>query len=108
MKDAKEFSVILVTAPDMKVARQLASGALRAKLAACASLLPKIESHYWWQGKITSSAEVLMIFKTAARKISALEKFILANHPYDTPEFVSLSLAGGTDRYLAWITASLK
>jgi periplasmic divalent cation tolerance protein len=108
VKNAKAFSVVLVTAPDMKVARQLASGALRAKLVACANLLPKVESHYWWQGEITSSAEVLMIFKTTARKISAFEKFILANHPYDTPEFVALPLAGGTDRYLAWVTASLK
>jgi periplasmic divalent cation tolerance protein len=108
VKNAKAFSVVLVTAPDMKVARQLASGALRAKLAACANLLPKVESHYWWQGGITSSAEVLLIFKTTARKTSEFEKFILANHPYDTPEFVVLSLREGTDRYLAWITASLR
>ncbi|HEY0551825.1 MAG TPA: divalent-cation tolerance protein CutA [Verrucomicrobiae bacterium] len=108
MKNAKAFSLVLVTAPDLKVARRLASGALRAKLVACANLLPKIESHYWWQGEITSSAEVLMIFKTTARKISAFEKFILANHPYDTPEFVALSLTGGTSRYIAWIAASLK
>jgi len=92
----------------MKVARQLAWGALRAKLVACANLMPKVESHYWWRGEIASSTEVLMIFKTTARKISAFEKFILANHPYDTPEFVALSLTGGTGRYIAWIAESLK
>lgn len=108
MKTAKTFSVVLITAPDLRIARQLARGALRAKLTACANLVPKIESYYWWQGKIEVSGEVLMIFKTTARKLAALEKFILAHHPYDTPEFVMLPLAAGSVRYLNWIEASVK
>ena len=108
MKNTKAFSVVLVTAPDLRIARQLAAKALRAKLVACANLLPKIESHYWWNGKIASGAEVLLIFKTTARKLSALESFILENHPYDTPEFVVLPVASGAERYLTWIVASLK
>ena len=40
--------------------------------------------------------------------LPALEKFILANHPYDTPEFVVLPITGGSPRYLDWISASLR
>ena len=79
MKTAKLFSVVLVTAPDRKVARKLAQGALRGKLAACANLLPKIESHYWWRNKLEANTEVLILFKTTRRKLAALEKFILKN-----------------------------
>ena len=68
------FALVLVTAPDMKTARRLARAALDARLVACANLLPKIESHYWWQEKIDSSAEVLVIFKTSKTKLDALEK----------------------------------
>ena len=100
--------MVLVTAPDLKTARKLATGAVRARLAACANLLPKIESHYWWQGKLESGAETLLIFKTTRTKLSALEKFILAHHPYDTPEFIALSVAAGNRRYLEWIGASVK
>ena len=107
MKTTKAFVVVLVTAPDIKIARRLARGALRERLVACTNLVPKIESHYWWQGKITSGAEVLLIFKTARRKLIAFERFIIANHPYDTPEFVVLELAGGAKRYLDWINASV-
>jgi periplasmic divalent cation tolerance protein len=108
MKTADKFSAVLVTAPDIKVARKLAQGALREKLVACANIIPKVESHYWWQGKIESGAEVLTVFKTTKAKLPAFEKFILANHPYDTPEFIVLPLTAGSNRYLAWLSASVK
>ena len=80
MKSASRFAVVLVTAPDLKTARALARAALRARLAACANLVPKMESHYWWQGRMESAAEVLVLFKTVKARLSALEKLILAQH----------------------------
>ena len=103
-----KFSLALVTAPDMKTARKLARAALEARLIACANLVPRIESHYWWQGKVDRSAEVLLILKTTASKLAKLEKLILAEHPYDTPEFITLPLTGGNKRYLDWLAASVK
>lgn len=108
MKPAAKFSIVLVTAPDLKTARALAKGALRAKLIACANLVPKIESHYWWQGRVESGAEVLMIMKTLRAKLAALEKLILAKHPYDTAEFLVLPLKAGSQKYLDWMVASCK
>ena len=103
MKSAAIFAIVLVTAPDLKTARALVKGALEARLIACANLVPKIESHYWWQGKIESGAEVLLVLKTQKSKLSALEKLIVARHPYDTPEFLVLPLSAGNKRYLDWL-----
>jgi periplasmic divalent cation tolerance protein len=103
MKPATKFAVVFVTAPDLKTARALAKGALQAHLIACANLIPKIESHYRWQGKIESGAEVLLILKTQKSKLAALEKLILAKHPYDTPEFLVLPLSAGSKKYLEWL-----
>ena len=103
MKPATKFSLVLVTAPDLKTARALARAALTARLIACANLVPKLESHYWWRGKIESGAEVLLILKTRRSRLAALEKLILARHPYDTPEFLALSLNAGSQKYLAWL-----
>jgi periplasmic divalent cation tolerance protein len=94
---------VLVTAPDLKTARRLARAALRRRLAACANLIPGLESHYWWRGKMESAREVLLLFKTRGVHVRNLEKLILAEHPYDTPEFVVLQLTAGTARYLAWL-----
>ena len=51
MKTSKSFRLVLVTAPDLKTARALAKAALVKRLIACANLIPRIESHYWWQEK---------------------------------------------------------
>jgi periplasmic divalent cation tolerance protein len=108
VKPAAKFAVVLVTVPDLKTARALAKGALQARLIACANLIPKIESHYWWQGKIESGAEVLLILKTQKSKLAALEKLILARHPYDTPEFLVLPLSAGNKKYLDWLVTATK
>jgi periplasmic divalent cation tolerance protein len=106
MRSAAKFSLVLVTAPDLKTARALAKAALQAKLAACVNLIPRIESHYWWQGRMESGAEVLLVFKTPRIRLSGLEKLILARHPYDTPEFLALPLVAGNRQYLDWLAAS--
>ncbi len=108
MTKATKFSLVLVTAPNLKTARHLAKIALAVRLVACANIIPKIESHYWWQGKIEFSAEVLIVFKTAKTHLPKLEKMILSKHPYDTPEFVALPLAHGSKRYLQWLAASVR
>ena len=107
MKSAKNFFLILATAPNLKTARKLAKAALEARLIACANLVPKIESHYWWQGKIEFGSEVLILMKTATLQVPKLEALMLSQHPYDTPEIIAVPLVAGTDRYLEWILASL-
>ena len=107
MNGRAKYAVVLVTAPDVKTARKLARAALVARLIACANLIPKIESHYWWQGKIERGAEVLMVLKTTTARVAALEKLIVAWHPYDTPEFLVLPINRGTRRYLDWVDQSV-
>jgi periplasmic divalent cation tolerance protein len=97
------FRIALVTAPDVKTARRLARVALDARLIACANLIPRVESHYRWQGKIERGTEVLLLLKTTAKCATKLEKLIVAEHPYDTPEFIILELRGGNKRYLDWL-----
>ncbi len=99
--------VVLVTAPDLKVARKLARAALKAGLIACANLIPKIESHYRWRGSIESSGEALLILKTTRPRLAALEKLVTTQHPYNTPEFLVLPIASGSRRYLKWLTDSV-
>ena len=108
MKNAAQFALVLLTAPDLKTARKLAKAALLARLIACANLVPRIESHYRWRGKLESGREVLMVLKTTRARLAALEELILAEHPYDTAEFIVLSPQQGAKRYLTWLAESCR
>lgn len=77
--------LVYITAPSLDSARGLAHSLLQARLIACANLLPGIESHYRWQGKLESSAEVLVLAKTHPRHRAEIESFVRAAHPYDIP-----------------------
>jgi periplasmic divalent cation tolerance protein len=99
--------MVLVTAPDLKTARKLARSVLRARLAACVNIIPCIESHYWWQGKLEAGTEVLLILKTTVRRLKGLEVMVIKEHPYDTPEFIAFSISAGNRRYLDWLERSV-
>jgi periplasmic divalent cation tolerance protein len=101
---ATHYAVVLVTAPDLRTARRLAKFVLDDRLVACVNLVPKMESHYWWKGKIESGGETLLIMKTRRSKLAKLEKTIKSRHPYETPEFLVLPLQAGSKAYLGWIS----
>jgi len=100
---AARFCLVLITAPNPRVARRLATAALAARLIACANLVPQIESHYWWRGKIERSGEVLMICKTRRSLVGRLATLVRALHPYETPEVLIVPLTAGSVAYLAWL-----
>lgn len=106
MRAQGKYSVVLVTAPDRATARRLARAALQARLIACANLVP-IESHYWWEGEIESGKEILLALKTTAARLKALERLIVSEHPYDTPEFIVIPVTQGNRRYLNWLATSV-
>ncbi len=95
--------IVLVTAPNAGTSKQLARRALSKHLAACANILPAVESHYWWQGKLESAGECLILFKTVRRHLELLQSLVEKEHPYEVPEFICLSIHSGSAAYLAWI-----
>jgi periplasmic divalent cation tolerance protein len=108
MKSAHKYALVFVTVPDLKTARKLTQLALQNRLVACGNLIPRLESHYWWRGRIERGGEVLILFKTARTLLHHLEELILANHPYDTPEIITVALSQGTSRYLEWLASSIR
>ncbi len=97
--------VVLVTAPDLASARSLAHGLVERRLAACVNLVPGLESIFRWKGAIESSKEVLLVVKTAASRMPALEAYLESEHPYDVPECIALQPARVERAYLDWLLA---
>jgi periplasmic divalent cation tolerance protein len=97
--------VVLTTTSSAEEAKSLARAIVEAKLAACVQILPEMESIYYWEGKVLQEAEHLLLIKTIPSRYDELEKFILEQHSYDTPEIVALDAERVSDGYLKWLKA---
>jgi len=63
---------------------------------------------YWWEGKVCTDTEILLMLKTQSSLIPELTSWVKENHPYTTPEVISAELGGGNDAYYKWIQDSTK
>ena len=99
---AEDVRIVLSTAPP-DVAHDLARGIVEAHLAACVNLVTGVRSVYRWEGAVHRDSEVLLIIKTTAERLANLTARIEALHPYEVPEVLAVPVAGGAERYLAWL-----
>jgi len=98
--------IVFSTFPDAETARAIARSVVEEQLAACANVLPGVESIYRWKGAIETSGEVMIIFKTTGERYPGLEARIKKLHPYEVPEIVALHPSAGLPAYLRWVEES--
>ena len=102
-----EVVLAFSTFPDLETARRIARELVTENFAACANVIPKIESIYRWQGKIEQGDETLVLFKTTAARFAAFEEKLKSLHPYDVPEIICTPIAGWPP-YLDWVRQNVK
>ena len=100
--------IVLTTASSHDEAARLAGTLVEERLAACATLMPAVESIYRWEGQVESATETLLLLKTTLDQLAALEARLKELHSYQVPEFLVLNVESGSPAYLDWLAASLK
>lgn len=103
---AEEVFLAFSTFPDIDSARRIARELVADKFAACANIIPAIESIYRWQGKIEQGNETLVLFKTTDARSAAFQEKLKSLHPYEVPEIICLRVAEGSPEYLGWVIDS--
>jgi periplasmic divalent cation tolerance protein len=94
---------IYSTFPDKTITEKAVHALLEKRLVSCVNLLPPVQSLYWWQGKIESAAEIILIAKTTADQFEAAKAYILSLHPYECPCIIALPIELGHTPFLNWI-----
>jgi periplasmic divalent cation tolerance protein len=100
----EKILLALSTFPDAEIARRISNQLVSDRLAACANILPAIESIYRWKGNIESGNETLVLFKVSEDRQSAFQDKLRALHPYDVPEIIFVPIASGLPEYLQWVS----
>jgi len=98
----------MVTCSSRAEARKVAKAILTKKLAACVNIVGEVESHYWWQGKLETARECLLLIKTTRAQVRPVTNAVKRVHSYDVPEIIFVSIATGERKYLKWLKSSVK
>ena len=100
---AEKILLALSTFPDRETAQRISKELVTEKFAACANILPSIESIYRWKEKLESGNETLVFFKVSEDRQSAFQHKLRSLHPYEVPEIIFVPVSGGLPEYLRWV-----
>ncbi len=101
----EEFThiVLLITTATAEEAQRISRVLLTQRKAACVNIVPRVSSFFWWQGKLDSAQESLMLVKTKASQLNETIRLVKELHSYDIPEIIALPIIGGNQDYLEWL-----
>lgn len=102
MKQADNI-VVFITASSEEEARKIAEALLNRRKAACVNIVPNIHSLFWWEGKLDTAQESLLIVKTKASLFTELVSLVKGIHSYKVPEIIALPIVAGSEDYLNWL-----
>ena len=100
---AETILLALSTFPDRETGQRISNQLVTEKFAACANILPGIESIYRWKERIETGNETLVFFKLSEDRQSAFQEKLRSLHPYDVPEIIFVPVVSGLAEYLRWV-----
>ncbi len=104
--EAARYIVILITSDSIEETDHIARVLLEKKKVACVNIVRGIDSYFWWEGKVDSARENLLIAKTRTSLLPEVVALVRKIHSYDVPEVIALPIIGGNQDYLEWIDQS--
>jgi periplasmic divalent cation tolerance protein len=102
-----EALLVLTTCGNDDDAKALAQVLVAGRLAACVNAIGKVASTYRWHGEVQQDQETLLIIKTTAPRLAAVEKAIRTQSKYELPEIIAVPVQAGSVDYLAWLRESV-
>lgn len=102
------YIVLFITASNGEEAHKIAEVLLNQRKVACVNIVPTVSSLFWWQDKLDSAQESLLIVKTKASLLPEIVNLVKGVHSYEVPEIIALPIVGGNQDYLEWIGKEVK
>lgn len=102
----KMINIGWTTTNGQENAEKLARGSIENRLAACAQIEGPITSFYRWEGELESVQEYRITFKFVPETAAKLESWLKKNHPYETPQWITVTTADVSSEYLQWVRDS--
>lgn len=103
-----EKYIIVTTLCDKgEIAKEIIDKLLEKRLVA-GSQVTRVDSKYWWNGKLEEHSEYKLEFRTIESKFAEIENEIKKIHDYEVAEISSYEIKNGSKEFLKWIDESVK
>jgi len=99
--------IVLTTVGADTDAAELARTLVEQRLVACVNIVAGVTSIYRWKEAVEQDDEQILVMKTTTELLVALQARLRELHPYELPEFVVLTVSGGSEAYLGWLCGSV-
>ena len=96
-----------ITTKSKSEAKKIGKVLLKEKLAACVNIFDKMESMYWWKGKIQNDSEAVLIAKTTKKLFPKLSDKVKSLHSYSCPCILQLEITNGNKEYVKWLLENI-
>ena len=103
MSNNSNIVMIYITFSSFDDAKRIAQILIKERLMACANLIDKVTSVYFWKGKMEGAKEVIMIGKTVKDKVDEVISRVKELHSYDLPCIVAIPVLKGNPEFLQWV-----
>jgi periplasmic divalent cation tolerance protein len=103
--DMERAVLVYTTYPSIVEAERAGRALVEQRLCACVNILPGMISHYWWQGALERSEEVVMIVKTRSSLAERVSTAVKEMHAYTTPAILVIPIESVDRGYLDWLLA---
>lgn len=94
---------LYVTTSSVDEAEKIGKALLEKRLCACVNIYPEVRSFFWWEGRIDSAKESILVIKTRESLIPEAEKNILENHSYTCPCIVKIPVEAVFKPFEEWL-----
>jgi periplasmic divalent cation tolerance protein len=102
------YILVFITAASLPEAENISKTLVQGRLAACASVVPEVNSNFWWKDKLETTRESLLVIKTKSSLLPDIITAVKKIHSYSIPEIIALPIIGGSPDYLEWIDGEVK
>jgi periplasmic divalent cation tolerance protein len=99
--------VVFITAGSPGEAERIAESLLKQRQAACINTVSEVHSRFWWQNRLESAQEHLLIVKTRESLLPRIVESVKKLHHDNVPEIIVLPIIGGNPDYLDWISGEV-
>lgn len=102
----RNYCHVYLTCESTAEASKIANALLEQRLIVCAKQLP-VKATYWWESKVTSGQEVLLIMESAQDLFNQIEVEVEKLHSYDTFVLEAVSIAALSHKAEKWMEENL-